>query len=159
MGKVLKWGLAGLILVFVVIQFKRPDRTNPATDDSLFVANHVSVPPDIRAILERSCFDCHSDRTVWPWYSEIAPVSWLVADDVEEGRKHLNFSRWGAYAQARQMTALGDIADEVGDGGMPLPNYIIIHSEAKLDSAARALIAAWADSEREKIAATQGDEK
>jgi Haem-binding domain len=151
MGKVLKWVGVVLIVAFLGIQFVRPDRSNPPADESLFYANHVRVPPGIARILERSCFDCHSHKTVWPWYSQIAPVSWLVADDVQGGRKHLNFSRWGAYTKVRQLTALNDIVDEVASKGMPLSDYLILHSGARLDSSDRAEIIAWAESEKEKI--------
>jgi hypothetical protein len=151
MGRVLKWVGVVLVVVFLGIQFVRPDRTNPQEDESLFYANHVTVPPEIARILERSCFDCHSQKTVWPWYSQIAPISWLLVKDVADGRKHLNFSRWGAYAKVRQMTALNDIVDEVSSNGMPLPNYLTLHSEARLDSTDRAKIIAWAESEKENI--------
>jgi hypothetical protein len=151
MGRVLKWVGVVFVVAFVGIQFVRPDMTNPQEDESLFYANHVRVPPEIAQILERSCFDCHSQRTVWPWYSQVAPISWFLAKDVANGRKHLNFSRWGAYAKVRQMTALNDIVDEVSSNGMPLPNYLTLHSEARLDSTDRAKIIAWAESEKENI--------
>jgi hypothetical protein len=151
MKRVLKWVLGLLLVGFVAIQFVRPERGNSPIDESQFYANHVRVPPEIAEILERSCFDCHSHRTVWPWYSEIAPMSWLLARDVEEGRRHLNFSKWGSYAKVRQMTALNDIADEISSGGMPLSNYLILHSEANLDSSARAKIIAWAEGEKVNI--------
>lgn len=151
MGKVLKWVGVGLVVAFLGIQFVRPDRSNPPVDESLSYANHVRVPPEIARILERSCFDCHSHKTIWPWYSQIAPISWLLATDVADGRKHLNFSKWGAYAKDRQMTALNDIVDEVSSNGMPLPNYLILHSGARLDSSDRAKIIAWAESEKENI--------
>ena len=99
----IKIGGLAVIGAAVALQFvNRPDRTNPPEDPSLTFASQQYVPATVSATLERACYDCHSNRTVWPWYSAIAPVSWLVADDVEEGRKHLNFSEWGTYTRKRQ---------------------------------------------------------
>lgn len=83
--------------------------------------------PATRDLAQRACFDCHSNETTWPWYSHIAPVSWLVQHDVEEGREHLNFSDW---AQKRQ--EIHEAAEEMEEGEMPMPIYLVLHSEAKL---------------------------
>ncbi len=138
-------GLA-VVAAFVAIQFvNRPDRTNPPEDPSLTFASQKFVPPAVSAMLERSCYDCHSNRTVWPWYSAIAPVSWLVADDVQEGRSHLNFSEWGTYKRKRQASRLEGISSEVDRDQMPLPSYVLLHSNAKLTEEDKDLLCDWAD--------------
>jgi len=102
--------------------------------------NHTNPPvlgepnwdsPQTRALAQRACFDCHSNETVWPWYSNIAPISWLAYRDVEEGRRKLNFSEWGI---SRQENA-GEVAESIWEGEMPMPIYLIQHPEARLTAA------------------------
>jgi len=87
-----------------------------------------------RDLAARACFDCHSNETVWPWYSNIAPISWLVQHDVEEGRGRLNFSEWGRSA-GREGHELGEISEVVSEGEMPPPYFLIMHPNAKLSAA------------------------
>lgn len=130
---------AGLVLAasLVLAQFVPVARTNPA------VVSDVSAPPDVDAILRRSCYDCHSNETVWPWYSRVAPVSWVVVRDVNQGRRHVNFSTWGTLSPADREKALRDIRDEVVEGRMPLGIYLPAHPEARLSEADKAAIDAW----------------
>jgi hypothetical protein len=119
--------LVGLGLAFIVLQllpFGR-DHQNPSTN-----IEPTWKSPEDRALVERACFDCHSNQTKWPWYSNVAPVSWFLQSDVERGRKNLNFSEWN-QAQPHLFNAV-DVIDE---GRMPLPMYIRMHSEAKLTAA------------------------
>ncbi len=152
MKKKLAWFMAVLTLIVIGMQAIRPDRLNPPTVDSLAIAHHLRIDPDIAQLLRTACFDCHSNETRWPWYSEIAPASWLLARDVSEGRKRLNFSLWGKYAGVRQLTALSGIAEEVSEETMPYPPYLLLHPEARLDSVARQRIVAWAERESDRIA-------
>jgi len=143
MKKVLKWVFILLVLGVVVIQFFRPDRVsiNQMTADD--INNKLQVPGNVQGILKRSCYDCHSNQTYWPWYSNIAPVSWLVADDVNNGRKKMNFSEWGKQTQSKQEKRLQDIYDQVSQGDMPLPKYLIIHKDAKLSQSDKDAILGW----------------
>ncbi len=135
----MKWTiriLAGLAVVLIVAQLipYGRDHENPAV-----VAEPTWSSPEVRALAKRACFDCHSNETVWPWYSTVAPVSWLVQDDVDDGRRHLNFSTWDqAHPQKRAKKA----AQEVEEREMPLDIYVIMHSDAKLTAAERATLAA-----------------
>jgi hypothetical protein len=146
MKKVLKWVFILLVLGIVVIQFFRPERVslNQMTADDL--NNKMQVPGNVQGILKRSCYDCHSNQTYWPWYSNVAPVSWLVADDVNNGRKKMNFSEWGKLAQSKQEKRLTDICDEITQGDMPLPKYLIIHKDAVLSQADKDAICGWINS-------------
>lgn len=138
----------------VAAQFiARPGRTNPPEEPSMVVTHRLAVPPDVRAILERSCFDCHSNRTAWRWYSAIAPVSWIVARDVDEGREQLNFSEWGTYSPRRQAAKLEMIIAEVDKGRMPLASYALIHGEAVLSDADKDLLCEWAGAAADSIMA------
>lgn len=99
--------------------------------------------PETRALAQRACFDCHSNETVWPWYSKVAPVSWLVTRDVLDGRSHLNFSEWGAAtAEHSHDEDTGEAAAEVvRSGEMPLPLYVPLHPQADLTEAEREQLA------------------
>jgi len=115
-------------------------RTNPP------VSQDVPAPEEVKTILRQACYDCHSHETVWPWYSHVAPASWLVADDVEEGREHLNFSVWDTYDQKRRAKKLKEVAEEVGEGEMPLWFYVPFHPDAKLDTQEKQVLVAWGKS-------------
>lgn len=118
-----KYILLILVIAFIVIQFIPVDRTNPPV-----VREPDWNSPKTRAFAVRACFDCHSNETKWPFYSYIAPVSWLVADDVQEGREHFNMSDW--------KPSKGDkAAKEVREGDMPLWQYALMHPDAKLTDA------------------------
>lgn len=149
--KILKWSAITLGVGLVIIQLIRPERTNPATDESQMIQAHLQVPADVNAILDRSCNDCHSHQTRWPWYSQIAPVSWLVIHDVNEGRKHLNFSMWGSYDERRADHKLEEVEEEISKGGMPLPIYLPMHPEAKLSDDDKRVLTDWVKSERNRL--------
>jgi len=149
--KILKWSVIVLAAGFVVIQLVRPARTNPATEPSKTIPSQVKVPAEVDAILKRACNDCHSNETQWPWYSQIAPISWLVVHDVNEGREHLNFSEWGNYDAKKADHKLDEIEEEVEHGGMPLPIYVSMHPEAKLSDEDRRMIHDWAKAERNRL--------
>jgi hypothetical protein len=125
-----KYLILGAVFIVIAIQFAQPDRTNPPAD-SRFDAIAKSAP-DAAPILKRACADCHSNETTWPWYSRIAPVSWLVADDVKEGRAHLNFSEWNFLSPEASAIKLREICREVKSGGMPMWQYRLMHPEARL---------------------------
>ena len=157
MKKTLKIVAGVLLLGLVIMQLFRPDRANPASDPLISVNNQMPVPPQVLTILERSCYDCHSNKTRWPWYSNIAPVSWLVARDVADGRKRLNFSEWGAYNQKRRASKMEDISDEVDRGDMPLGKYLLIHRDAVLSSADKEALLAWAGRAADSLKALGGE--
>ena len=127
------------VLVFVVaIQFVPVDRSNPAE------SSPIREPEEVVAVLERSCFDCHSYRTRWPWYAYVAPVSWLVAYDVHEGRSHVNFSEWGTLDPEKRERIREEVWEEVEEGHMPPWTYLLLHPGARPDDAARGVLRAWA---------------
>lgn len=124
--------LAGLI----ISQAFRIDKSNPPVRTEL--AN-IAVSP----LLHKACYDCHSNQTVWPWYSNVAPVSWLLASDVSEGRRELNFSEWGSYTSEKQLHKLQAIAEKMQAGDMPPWYYSIIHADARLEPEQREEIRNW----------------
>ena len=105
----------------------------------------VEAPEDVLLILETSCFDCHSNRTRWPWYGYVAPFSWLVADHIQEGREALNFTTWDLYDEDEQLELREEAWDEVDLGEMPPDYYLLLHPEGQLNESERALLRAWAE--------------
>ena len=112
---------AGMIIVVVLAaaQLIRPDRTNPPTDPSRSIQGHVGATSELIPVLNRACGDCHSNETVWPWYTKVAPTSWLMVYAVKEGRKAVNFSEWTAYSPAQQQMLLTESCQDASNGKMP----------------------------------------
>ncbi len=153
MGRVKKRLTPGTIAfaamaLILVMQLIRPARTNPVVQQTRSYKAHLSVTPEVARVLERSCSDCHSNHTVWPWYSNVAPLSWIVIDDVNHGRRHLNLSDWAPEDPGK---LLEDICEEVSTGGMPLLSYVWTHREARLSEAERKMICAWTATERQRL--------
>ena len=147
----LRWIGAIVVIVFIVIQFAQPEGSNPAIDQSMTIAAQSEFTPPVSTLIKTSCFDCHSNETRWPWYCYVAPVSWLVADDVKKGRGHLNFSEWGKYPKSKRVLKLGQIYEQVSKGDMPLQKYLYIHADARLTAADRDSITSWTERERDKL--------
>jgi len=150
--------LVVLALVLIVSIMTRP-RASERSGAPLLAGAHV--PPTVRAVIERSCRDCHSEATHFPWYSYIAPISWLLKDEVREGREHLNLSRWNEYSLVSRERCLSEIANQVQDGAMPLGSYTFIHRDAALSPADVDAIFTWTQEERSRLIAesVQGFER
>lgn len=132
--------LIGLVVIFIAIQFVSVEKTNPP------VTGEMKLPPEIKTVMQRSCYDCHSNETVWPWYSKVAPVSWLVSKDVVEGREELNFSEWDKYTDKRRTKKIKEIWNEVEEGEMPMLIYTFTHRDAVLSDKDKELIKNWVNS-------------
>jgi len=133
----LKKILIALAIIVVGIQFIPVDRSNPP------VTGKIDAPSNVLSILKASCFDCHSNETEWPWYSYVAPVSFLVSADVEDGRKRVNFSEWDKYDEEKRAKKLDAIIEEVEEGEMPLSKYTLMHPNAKMDQAKIKVLKDW----------------
>jgi heme-binding protein len=131
MSRRLKQAAIVLVVVFAAAQFVRPDRTNPPTDTSRTIQAQVGTARGLAAVLDRSCRDCHSNKTVWPSYAQVAPLSWLMARAVAEGRKAVNFSEWASYPPDVQRTRLSVSCQDATSGKMPGP-YTLVRPETKL---------------------------
>ncbi len=126
-----------LAAAFLAIQLVPIDRTNPP------VETEVPASPEARAVLRRACYDCHSNEVVWPWYAKVAPVSWLIARDVREGREEVNYSTWNRLDEEEQREALEESFEEIADGDMPPWLYLPLHPEAKLSDEDRRFLDQW----------------
>lgn len=134
--------LITLFSLFLIIQCFRIDTANPAVVRGMDISEIKPVPPSIEvaAILKKACYDCHSNTTVYPWYSQIAPVSWWLQNHIHNGRKRLNFSIWNTYPAAKKDKKLAEAVDIVLEGEMPLNSYTWMHKSARLTAAERKLL-------------------
>lgn len=132
-----------VILILAGIQFIRPDRSAPASDPDSDFLMLTAAGPEVSATIRAACYDCHSFETVYPWYAEVAPVSWLLSNHTREGREHVNFSLWGSYEQRKRSKILEECAEEISNGEMPMKPYTLLHAEAKLSDAQRKVLADW----------------
>lgn len=148
-----KWLILPALLL--VIQVFRPDRTNPRTAAELSLIGSSAAPPEVHQILSSACLNCHSNQTVWPWYSHVAPFSWLIADDVKRGRLDLNFSEWNRYEAGEKSHLLEEMAEILREGDMPPWSYRLAHSEARLSESEVATLTRWAEAERRKLSGKQ----
>lgn len=129
MKKKILWGVLALL---VIIQFFRIDKSNPESDPAMDFIAMTNPPAEVAGMIKASCYDCHSNQSVYPWYTNVAPVSWWIKKHINDGRKHLNFSEWGNYEERRRNHKLEEFYGEVDHREMPLKSYLIIHSEARL---------------------------
>lgn len=135
-------------VAIVLAQVFQPRRTNPPVDPARTLEARVAVPPDVSAILDRSCRDCHTHETVWPWYAHVVPGSWFVIAHVSDGRRNLNLSDWAQYDAQQADHELDEICEHVEEGEMPLPSYTWLHPDARLTPDDVAVICGWTKSAR-----------
>ncbi|HWO02510.1 MAG TPA: heme-binding domain-containing protein [Blastocatellia bacterium] len=158
MKKAMKWSATGLVVLFLAAQFVRPAKTNPVSDESRAIQSHVEMSPEVSDILGRACYDCHSNATDWPWYSKVAPVSWFLVSDVNDGRRHLNFSDWAKYDRGKAAKKMQEIDEEVTSKAMPLSSYTWLHPEARLSDQERTLVSDWAKAESKRLELARADQ-
>jgi hypothetical protein len=143
----LKKSILIIILLFIAIQFIRPQKSNPPVKEG----DALQAPEKVMHVLRRSCYDCHSNETNWPWYADIAPLSWSIASHVKEGRKALNFSEWKKISKEIKQKRLKRAIKTTQNGMMPLPSYLWLHKDAKLSSQEKTLLKRWFEAELEKL--------
>ncbi len=138
-------GLSALALV-VAVQFVPVTRDNPPAASASAFYSAESVPAEVRSVIGQSCTNCHTNETVWPWYSYLAPFSWMVAHDVHQARGQLNFSEWNKYSSKKKEQKLEEICEQVMNGDMPDGKYLLMHRKAKLTQDQREAICNWTQS-------------
>ncbi|MCK9401794.1 MAG: heme-binding domain-containing protein [Chitinophagaceae bacterium] len=150
--KIVKKILIGLLLVLVVLQAFRPAK-NTSADTTNDISKSYPVPEEVKTILTKSCFDCHSNNTVYPWYAEIQPVAWWLNDHVKEGKREINFNEFSTYRIGRQYKKLEECLKLVKENEMPLESYTIIHKNAVLSDTEKQTLSTWFTSVRDSIKA------
>jgi len=128
-----------------------PFGTLGSPDNSQVILRDAQIDPETLALVQRACQNCHSQQTVWPWYSRVAPASWLLERDVQQARLHMNLSRWQNYSPDERLGLLSEIGSAVRNREMPVQRYLLLHSEARLTDAERQQIYRWTRSERSRI--------
>ena len=135
--------LLGLLLVLVIIQFVQPEKNSGVYNEKTDFLAMNNAPADIAEIVKTACYDCHSNNTNYPWYNNVAPVSYWINHHIEEGKEHMNFSDWDSYPQKKAAHKLDEFFEEVEEGEMPLKAYTIINGEAKLTSENKEKLLPW----------------
>jgi hypothetical protein len=133
--KIVKYVLIGIVVLLLGGQAIRPAKTNPPASRPYEIGD-----AHVESILRRACFDCHSNETRWPWYSEIAPMSWQIVRHVDDGRRHMNFSDWN---EEKAKKRLEEMCEEIEKGGMPIPGYVLLHRDAKLSPEDVSALCSW----------------
>lgn len=134
-----------MLLILIVIQFFQPQKNQSSELLAADITKVTNVPDDVLHILKTSCYDCHSNNTVYPWYNNLQPVAWWLNNHIKEGKERLNFSEFGNYTFDKSRKKLRGIAREIEEGEMPLTSYTVIHRNAILDEAQKKLVINWAE--------------
>lgn len=146
--KLLKKVFLALLLILVIIQFFRPQKNVAQGDHTEAFLAETTPPLQVKTILEQSCYDCHSNNTVYPWYNNVAPISFWLADHIKHGKGHLNFSEWDGYDNKKKDHKLEEVEEMISEGEMPLNEYTWTHKEARLTEDQRTAIIEWAKKTR-----------
>jgi len=141
-----------LVAIFIGLQFVRPEKN---VSDQAAGPNHLAVlyppPAEVKALIERACFDCHTNNTRYPWYAQVQPVAWWINDHVQEGKEHFNFEEFGSYSIKRKIHKLEEIIEEVEEDKMPLPSYRYLHGDARLTSDEIKSLGDWVDAVLDQV--------
>jgi Haem-binding domain len=150
-GRVVKCAALAFCVALIAIQFVPVNRTNPP------VQGDFRGSAEVVSVLRRACYDCHSNETVWPWYSRVAPLSWVIAHDVNEGRAALNFSTWSQLSPEKQAEAIKESWEEIAEGKMPTWYYVALHPEARLSASDKSVLRTWSGSPADREARETDD--
>jgi hypothetical protein len=135
--------LLTILLVFIAMQFIRPAKNYSNAVQKNDMATNFNVPSNVAGILKTSCYDCHSNNTRYPWYANIQPVGWMLANHVKDGKDELNFNDFTTYSKRRQLSKIKSVQNSIKDGSMPLSSYTLLHHNAKLSEDRKALLIEW----------------
>ena len=149
--KILKKILLGLFIVFIVIQFIRPAHNTSGQVLPTDITKTINVPDKVLDVFKNSCYDCHSNDTRYPWYINIQPMGWIMANHIKTGKANLNFSEFGTYSKRKQANKLRSLAETINDGSMPISSYTVMHTDAKLSEENKKLITDWVAKTRDSL--------
>lgn len=149
--RVVKKILITLILVFIIMQFFQPDKNNNGGNLSNDITTEVPMPDTVQRLFVLACYNCHSNNTRYPWYSNIQPVGWWLKDHIDEGKSELNFNEFAAYETRKQLKMLKKIKRSIQENWMPLGSYTWMHAEARLNATQKKIIIEWVDNAEAKI--------
>ncbi len=138
-------------IIFVAIQFIQPAQNINKQVTATDISKVISIPDTVQVILQKACYDCHSNSTNYPWYYKVQPIRWLLAKHISRGKNELNFSEFATYSQRRQLSKLDAIANAIKDNNMPLPSYKMMHKNAQLSTNEKTLFINWAQQSKVKL--------
>ncbi|SHM98785.1 heme-binding domain-containing protein [Polaribacter sp. KT 15] len=141
--KTLKKILVFLLVILVIAQFFGPEKNDGEMTSVAAFVSETNPPEDVKKVLETTCYDCHSDKTVYPWYSNITPVNYWLDDHIKDGKKHLNFSKWSSYSLKKKEHKMDELYEEVEKGEMPLDSYTWTHADANLTQEQINAVVTW----------------
>ena len=139
----LKKIVIGIVFFVLVIQFFRIDKINPPMKPEMDFIKITHTPITVGTILKTSCYDCHSNESAYPWYTNVAPFSWWIKHHINEGREKLNFSEWGSYTSKKTDHKLEECIEQIQEGEMPMSSYLLVHKEATLNKEQKQLLMDW----------------
>ena len=142
-----------LLIIFIGLQFFRPTKNKSTGVQPNDITTKYAVPNDVMAVLKTSCYDCHSNNTVYPWYAEIQPVTWWLNNHIVDGKKDLNFSEFASYRIRKQYRKMEEVGELVKDNKMPISSYTIIHKDAILNDQQKQILYNWVETVRDTIEA------
>ena len=147
----IKKALFAILVLFIGIQFYQPARNKSGQVLPTDISNTYSIPENVNVLFKNACYDCHSNNTNYPWYSNIQPIGWLLAKDVKEGKAKLNFSELGSFSPRRQTSKLEIIENSIKDGIMPLSKYTLLHKNARLTKEDKELLIDWIEKTKDSL--------
>lgn len=148
-----RWALIIAAAAILLVQFYRPQKNISSTPSTTAIAQHFPVPQTIQAIFQRSCNDCHSNNTVYPWYAEIQPLGWWLNKHIHDGKRGLNFDEFTSYRLMKQYRRFNDVIEQLKEDKMPLPSYLLIHTYAKLSASEKDSLVQWCTAMRDSMKA------
>lgn len=149
--KIIKTIIPLLLILLMGIQFFGVTPNTSATEPESAIENHYSIPSNVQQILKASCYDCHSNNTVYPPYNKVQPIKWWLAEHIADGKKHLNFDEFNTYATDQKLRKLDEIVETVNAGEMPLTSYTLIHGNAKLSDEQKQQLRDWVIATKKEI--------
>ncbi len=151
MGRRLKIVGLGLIAILILLQFFQPERNNAPIDPELDMLELLVLPEPMSDLIRNACYDCHSNKTVYPWYSSISPVSLYLNKHIVKGKEDLNFSEFGLLDKADRIGVFADFCDVLDAGTMPLQSYTLIHKGARLTQEEKETLCNWSEKQALKV--------
>lgn len=150
-SSLIKTGAGFVVLLLIAIQFFDTDKNIAVVPSENAIEKHYQVPNHVQGILKTSCYDCHSNTTAYPWYNNIQPVKWWLADHVNSGKRHFNFDEFNSYSKEKKLKKLDEVAETVREGEMPLTSYTVVHQNAKLSDTQKSEIEQWVKEVKKQI--------
>lgn len=145
--------LIGLLVVFVIMQFIRPEK-NLSADKTKDITTLYPMPDSVQVIVNKACADCHSNKTQYPWYANVQPLYFWLDHHIQEGKREINFNEFASYRIGKQNHKLKEVIEQIEEGEMPLASYTLIHKEAKLTELEKATLVNWCKNVMDTIKAT-----